>query len=918
MRARSVLLLVVLLTSLCLAETQPANVSAVFTFDTPATADAWQFYDGREFPGATGRLTWRSDAGRDGGGGLALAYDFTGGGNYVEAHHDLPSGSAVRGLRVRLHKPGPNAITFRAIDATDHSFQKQGHWPGGGWQEVEVDLTTWSFSFGGAADGRVHFPLKRIAILLENGESQTGELLIDDVELLPSAPGRLLTGRYDLLPDIPRGDGFDGRAWTYGAGSQPIFLNVGQPILADPRRLRITLESDGSGHTLRAWLGSHFQNFHRTLGRLDTRGEVTFEAPLDDLASWAHTGGQNDGLRRLPLRLTTLQLQRTGGEAAGRIVLKRVEIEIGFDEQNAVQMVPFAEATTGGVRRGVRLRNLRDTKVAGTLVSQVRTQEAILERTAVPLELPGGAVVVEHPAPTAGEDGGHRYREWSFRWVEGDRIVAPVTIGMSDVPEVAMPQPPELRPESPIGVGLYLYRWNRHPQADANMDRAARMAAQAGVKWSREEFQWHRIEPRRGEYDWDFYDRMVETATRHGISVYGLLAYWSEWTKPYTAEGVDDYCRWVRQVVRRYRGRIRHWEVWNEPNIFFWSGPKELYAELLTKAYEAIKAEDPEAQVLGCSTAGIDVEFIRNVMRWGGRFDALTIHPYRGVLEDMAYIRDLQEAQQLVDGRPVWITEIGFPSQLQGGYSERNQASLVARVYLCSLASGVIRNVSWYDFRNDGTDPFYIEHSLGLVRHDFVPKPGYAALAAVGRLLATAVFREQLPWGEDAYALRFHDEAAGREIVAICSPKMDQLAALVLDGDVEVVSTFGERMAPVRDGERRILTLDAGLPVYFIGQAPLRVRREAAPVTIEAPATARAGETVTLRIATPGGAPVMPQRWAMPYGWEEPRPTADGQFTLTIPQQTPGRVRFEAFFRIGEGIARLPVSISIRPQVVRL
>jgi hypothetical protein len=34
---------------------------------------------------------------------------------------------------------------------------------------------------------------------------------------------------------------------------------------------------------------------------------------------------------------------------------------------------------------------------------------------------------------------------------------------------------------------------------------------------------------------------------------------------------------------------IKQWEIWNEPNIFFWQGPKDLYAELLTKSYAAIK-----------------------------------------------------------------------------------------------------------------------------------------------------------------------------------------------------------------------------------------------------------------------------------------------------------------------------------------
>jgi hypothetical protein len=54
-----------------------------------------------------------------------------------------------------------------------------------------------------------------------------------------------------------------------------------------------------------------------------------------------------------------------------------------------------------------------------------------------------------------------------------------------------------------------------------------------------------------------------------------------------------------------------------------------MYAELLIKARAAIKKANPNARVLGCSTAGIDLDFIRRTMELGATFDVLTIHPYR-------------------------------------------------------------------------------------------------------------------------------------------------------------------------------------------------------------------------------------------------------------------------------------------------
>jgi hypothetical protein len=40
---------------------------------------------------------------------------------------------------------------------------------------------------------------------------------------------------------------------------------------------------------------------------------------------------------------------------------------------------------------------------------------------------------------------------------------------------------------------------------------------------------------------------------------------------------MDDYVRFLK-LVQHYKKEIKQWEIWNEPNIFFWQGPKDLYA----------------------------------------------------------------------------------------------------------------------------------------------------------------------------------------------------------------------------------------------------------------------------------------------------------------------------------------------------
>jgi hypothetical protein len=385
-------------------------------------------------------------------------------------------------------------------------------------------------------------------------------------------------------------------------------------------------------------------------------------------------------------------------------------------------------------------------------------------------------------------------------------------------------------------MGAYLYRYPATPEGFADLARAAVVAQAAGVKWSREEFQWGRIEPRRGEFQWDFYDRLVATAKQHGIQVYAIVGYWSGWTKPYTAEGIDDYVRYLEALVRRYGRDIRHWEIWNEPNIFFWQGPKDLYADLLKKSYAAVKRIDPDAEVLGLSTAGIDLEYIRRMLELDAPFDVLTVHPYRRTLNDQAFLDDLREVSDLVrrpDGtrRPVWLTELGWSTYsphntLRQDFAPttlRAQAELIVRCYLLAIVSGIDPRTFWYNFRNDGDDPFYFEHHMGIVDRQFRPKPAYRTYAVLTRTLAGLKPAGQLELSSGTMAWRFagsEGQAAkdsGRRVTVLWNPREDAEATVpVQAAQLRRVNAVGESTSlSARDG-RASVRLRRGAVVYLI------------------------------------------------------------------------------------------------------
>jgi hypothetical protein len=389
-------------------------------------------------------------------------------------------------------------------------------------------------------------------------------------------------------------------------------------------------------------------------------------------------------------------------------------------------------------------------------------------------------------------------------------------------------------------MGVYLCRYGGDARGLETMERAAQMARNAGVKWTREDFSWSRIENRKGEFNWTYYDNLVACAKRNGITVYGILCYWSGWTKPYTKEGLEDYYRYVRATVQHYQKDIKQWEIWNEPNIFFWQGPKELYADCLIQSYKAIKETDPAAEVLGISTAGIDYKFIKQMLAGDTPFDVLTIHPYRKTLDDAAFIADLKKASDLVqlpDGRrrPVWLTEMGWATHvphhtLRQDFepnSQRAQAELLARSYLCSIVSGVEPRTFWYNFRNDGEDPIYFEHNMGILTRDLRPKPAYIAFATLARVLKGLRFagpaRVTAPEGTFAHSFTPDPKAegAGRavpgvaEVIALWNPKQTTAVAVPVRGaKATLVNTVGEER-PLEVSQGRVqFELPAGKALY--------------------------------------------------------------------------------------------------------
>lgn len=129
---------------------------------------AWRPNDGGEFPGATASLALITDP--EAGQVLSGEFTFAGESRYAGLHWwgDVPEGQAI-GFSVLL--PDHRGGMLRVRDATGQELLTGFEAPQGRWARVEIPLRPERFGahWGGANDGRLHFPLQAILVAVSRG-----------------------------------------------------------------------------------------------------------------------------------------------------------------------------------------------------------------------------------------------------------------------------------------------------------------------------------------------------------------------------------------------------------------------------------------------------------------------------------------------------------------------------------------------------------------------------------------------------------------------------------------------------------------------------------------------------------------------------------------------------------------------------
>ncbi len=263
----------------------------------------------------------------------------------------------------------------------------------------------------------------------------------------------------------------------------------------------------------------------------------------------------------------------------------------------------------------------------------------------------------------------------------------------------------------------------------------------AGFGFVRVDFTWDRMEPLRGQIRWDLMDPVVEEADAHGVRLVAILGFCPPWASSgpsayYPPRHARDWKEFVSALVKRYRGRVRHWILWNEPNssTFFRGSTDQFIQQVLIPGAEAAKAADP-----GCKIVGPDLAHLSGA-RWdtwldkilaeaGSYLDIISHHCYKDkpaeilrMLEGPSRPWEPPPVQRIIERRgqgskPFWLTEVGWRSTHVG---PAKQSGYLISTLQSTRQRGWISKVFLYELRDSPQEP-----GFGLMTYAGKPKQAY-------------------------------------------------------------------------------------------------------------------------------------------------------------------------------------------------
>lgn len=326
--------------------------------------------------------------------------------------------------------------------------------------------------------------------------------------------------------------------------------------------------------------------------------------------------------------------------------------------------------------------------------------------------------------------------------------------------------------------------------------------APLGIKTIRLQGGWAKCEKVPGVYDFAWLDTVIDDAKSRGLNIlletdYGNPIYPGgggfdlAGGFPTSEEALAAWDRWVEAMARHFRGRVRDWAMWNEPDINPHHTPEDI-ARFNIRTAAIIRRIIPDARIAGLSLASTAPQLFDRCLKvladegaldW---FEWFIYHCYTRN-PDLGYARTelLDDILKKYGARAkLRQGESGCPSETThrfalSGYpwTELSQCKWNLRRYLGDLGHGYESAVfTICDFNHIGREI----NRKGLLRADEThrvlgPKPAYFAVQHM-----VAIFDNQLETlcgaaaaliGEKSYcyACRRYDGTGGLVVAWNCS-----------------------------------------------------------------------------------------------------------------------------------------------------
>ena len=480
-----------------------------------------------------------------------------------------------------------------------------------------------------------------------------------------------------------------------------------------------------------------------------TAGWRTIVIPLDP-GTAVHWGGSNDGRLAYPTKLWGLTLVYANSAVpAGQVLIDNVRLDPLPTLALETDRFPSLVNTGDDGKCDLIVSNPFDHPIKLTVKGNLTTFSGAASEVTGALTAPAGGKsrlalpILDRRPGIRYLDATVRYDEVEFNYKTSFVIAAPVE-----------------RTEGPDGFRFSICsHTEKSPTAEQELEFQA--AAAAGANEMRTNDAWLHIQPKPDVWRWETQDRLVELASRYGIQIQLTLGFPPSWAvlESLRREQVEAYKQhnpdawkisvcgtpeevpwraFVKAIVTRYRGKIKLYEIVNEPDLGSWRGTTDEYIQLLRRASEEIRRADPDAKVMtgGFATVLAHAGRAKNpdlqervLAEASDAFDIHAIHQhdpfpaFKGAIQgELTRIR-----ARMPHPRPLYFNETAMSSAIPYGGEKFQTTTLVKKMSYVMAVDAI--GYTWYDLRNDGGDLGNGEHNYGLLTADFRPKASFAAYA---------------------------------------------------------------------------------------------------------------------------------------------------------------------------------------------